>query len=177
MKVGIYYASTSGNTEIIAEQIAQVLDAEFISLHDMSSDKFDGHQQFDLLIFGAPTWDYGHLQSDWEALWTDFLGLELNGKAVAIYGLGDQYGYAEWYLDAMGMVYEALIDRGARVIGFWPNEGYQFESSKALTSDRKYFVGLALDEESQSLLTKSRLENWCFNLVQEYTELESELCL
>ena len=39
-------------------------------------------------------------QLGWEATWQDIAELNLANKTVAIFGLGDQLGYAEWFQDA-----------------------------------------------------------------------------
>ncbi|STE83833.1 flavodoxin II [Escherichia coli] len=52
-----------------------------------------------MLILGIPTWDFGEIQEDWEAVWDQLDDLNLEGKIVALYGLGDQLGYGEWFLD------------------------------------------------------------------------------
>ena len=57
-----------------------------------------------------------------------------------------------------------MLARGAKVIGHWPVEGYEFDASKALTADKQFFVGLALDEDCQPELTESRLNQWCQQL-------------
>ncbi|MGC2167280.1 MAG: flavodoxin, partial [Gallionella sp.] len=46
----------------------------------------------------------------------------------------------------------------ANVVGFWPADDYDFISSKALVDDE--FVGLALDQENQRILTDARLDQW-----------------
>lgn len=177
MKIGVFYASTSGNTEVVTDYLINSLGEGNATRHNIEQEGFIGHELYDLVLFGAPTWDYGHLQSDWEACWEEFTEQDWQDRAIGLFGLGDQYGYPEWYLDAMGTIYEVLVAKGARVIGFWPNEGYEFVASKALTSDGKYFVGLALDEESQPLLTQERVQQWCANLLEEYVQVLEESCL
>lgn len=36
---------------------------------------------------------------------------EPRGKIVALYGMGDQLGYGEWFLDALGMLHDKLATR------------------------------------------------------------------
>ena len=48
---------------------------------------------YDYLIFGISTWDYGELQEDWESHWEEVAELDLRNKVVALYGMGDQIGY------------------------------------------------------------------------------------
>ncbi len=170
MKVGIYYATTSGNTEVISDYLIGFLGSELADKHDIADVGFAGIEEYDLVILGAPTWDYGHLQSDWEELWDSFSALELSNTTVALYGLGDQFGYPEWYLDAMGMIYDVLIEKGVKVVGKWSVKGYDFEASKAVTPDGNYFVGLALDEESQGSLSEERVSTWCCEVLDTYSE-------
>ncbi|MEL7342706.1 MAG: flavodoxin domain-containing protein, partial [Bacteroidota bacterium] len=69
-RIGLFYGSTTGVTEDVADQIADVwsetgldaLEAVNISyLDDISTLK-----EFDYLILGCPTWNVGELQDDWE---------------------------------------------------------------------------------------------------------------
>ncbi|WP_235263462.1 flavodoxin domain-containing protein [Nitrincola sp. A-D6] len=86
--------------------------------------------------------------------------MDLSGVKIALFGLGDQIGYGEWFQDAMGALHDLLRSAGAEMQGYWPVEGYDFEASKALTDDGQQFVGLALDEDGQSGQTEERLEKW-----------------
>jgi flavodoxin II len=53
-------------------------------------------------------------------------------------------------------------------VGEWPNRGYQFEASKALTEDGQFFVGLPLDDENQLDLTDNYIEKWSQQILQEF---------
>ncbi|WP_043316388.1 flavodoxin FldB [Microbulbifer sp. HZ11] len=167
MKIGIYFDSTSGNTEVAAKQIHDFFGDDLAELNTISDAGFPDLEIYDLVIFGIPTWDYGHLQSDWEELWPELEETDLSNATIALFGLGDQYGYPEWYLDAMGILHDLCVGKGAEIIGHWPNQGYEFESSKALTDDGKHFVGLALDEDCQPEKTEQRITDWCTSLLQQ----------
>jgi len=93
--------------------------------------------------------------------------VNISNKIVALYGLGDQQGYGEWFIDAVGLLHDQLLPQAARFIGYWPIDGYQFSASKALTADKQYFMGLALDEDSQYELSDQRIEQWCLQILQE----------
>ena len=73
--------------------------------------------------------------------------LNPEGKIVALYGMGDQLGYGEWFPDALGMLHDKLITKGVKFVGYWPTEGYEFTSDKPVIADGQLFVGLALDEK------------------------------
>jgi flavodoxin II len=66
------------------------------------------------------------------------------------------------------MLNEQVVAKKATVIGHWPNQGYEFKASKALTTDKSQFVGLSLDEDSQYNLTDDRLDIWCEQILSEY---------
>ncbi|MBQ4797363.1 flavodoxin FldB, partial [Pectobacterium versatile] len=73
-------------------------------------------------------------------IWAQLPALNLKDKIVALYGMGDQLGYGEWFLDALGMLHDQLTPLGVRFIGYWPTAGYDFTSPKPVTEDGKYFV-------------------------------------
>lgn len=166
--IGLFYGSSTCYTEMAGEKIRDRIGSERVDLCNIADVPVITAQLYDYLIFGIPTWDYGELQEDWEDVWAELDDLDLTGKKVALYGLGDQVGYPEWFLDALGYLHDKLVERGATICGYWPNEGYEFESSKALTDDGQYFVGLALDEENQFDLTADRIAQWCDQILREF---------
>ncbi|GGO86169.1 flavodoxin FldB [Marinobacterium nitratireducens] len=143
----------------MAERIARVIGSDLVDLHDIIDSGPAAMTGYDCLIVGIPTWDFGEQQEDWLEVWPELDDLQLSGR-FALFGLGDQIGYGEWYLDAMGMLHDKLRDAGAEPVGYWPVDGYDFESSRALTADRRHFVGLALDEDSQRAETDGRIAIW-----------------
>jgi flavodoxin long chain len=170
VKIALFYGSTTGNTEDIAESIQAKLGSDKVDLFDVAEESLTEANAYDFVVLGIPTWDYGEIQSEWEDVWEDVDEIDFSGKTVALYGLGDQVGYGEWFLDAMGLLHDKVLARGGRMIGYWPVEGYQFEASKALTKDGKQFVGLALDEDCQHELTGQRLQQWIEQITQEFKE-------
>ena len=169
--IGLFYGSTTCYTEMAAEKIQAKLnslfDADIVHLYNIESDSLSKTQAYDIIIFGISTWDFGELQEDWESHWDDVHGLDLAGKTIAIFGLGDQAGYADWFQDAVGMLHDAIKPSGCNIIGYWPNVGYEFTASKALTEDKQYFVGLSLDDENQYELSEQRISDWCEQLLTE----------
>lgn len=172
--IGLFYGSSTCYTEIAAEKIqawfAEQDTAFTIALHDIKDSGVAPMLDYPLLILGIPTWDYGELQEDWENQWGDFCELDFTGKTVALYGLGDQIGYPEWFQDALGYLHQQVTQQGGKCIGYWPADGYEFDSSMALTEDHSHFVGLALDEENEFDLSEERIERWCRNLLATLQE-------
>lgn len=166
--IGLFYGSSTCYTEMAGEKIRARLGEAQVDFFNIAETPIVTAQFYDYLIFGIPTWDYGELQEDWEDIWEDIDEVDFTGRKVAIYGLGDQVGYPEWFLDAMGYLHSKVIARGAIPCGYWPRAGYQFEDSKALTPDGEYFVGLALDDENEFNKTETRIEQWCAQIVREF---------
>lgn len=169
-RIEIVFGTDTGNTEEIAGRIATQLEqygaaASITNVTDADTETFD---QADLLILGIPTWDFGGIQADWEDVEAMLTSLELSGKTIALYGLGDQFGYGDYFLDAMGWLYQRLQGSQARFIGFWSVDGYDFEASEALVQDGKLFCGLAVDEDQQFELTDQRVEGWVKQVVSEF---------
>ncbi|MCL5254874.1 MAG: flavodoxin FldB [Gammaproteobacteria bacterium] len=173
-RIGLFYGSTTCFTEIAAEKIRDFIGPEIVELHNIKDTPLALAESYDLLIFGLSTWDFGEIQEDWESRWPEIANLDLRHKTIALFGMGDQIGYSEWFQDALGMLDEAIQqidpDQTIRRIGYWPNEGYDFMESKALTADRSQFVGLALDEDQQYELSDERIATWCTQILEEITD-------
>lgn len=174
MRIGLYYGSTTCYTEMAAEKIQSCLNELFaepcVTLYNIKDHGFADLSKHDVLIFGISTWDFGELQEDWEAQWQDVAQLPLQGKPLALFGLGDQQGYGEWFVDALGMLHDAVAASQPIRLGLWPNQGYEFVASKGLCPQTNQFFGLALDEESQYEQSEQRIEQWCNQLLEELAE-------
>lgn len=164
--VGLFFGSDTGNTEAVAQMIQKELGKHLIDVKDIAKSTKEEIADYDLLIFGIPTWYYGEAQCDWDDFFPELEEIDFEGKVVAIFGLGDQEDYAEYFLDAMGMIRDIVEARGGIIIGHWSTEGYHFEESKGM-ADANHFVGLGIDEDRQPELTKERVEQWCAQLREE----------
>ena len=91
-----------------------------------------------------------------------------------MFGMGDQVGYADNFLDALGIIADDLIKDGAKIEGEWPIEGYDFDKSLGLTPDGKHFYGLGLDEENQPDLHDDRLDKW-FEMLLSIFSITAEI--
>ncbi|AFA41171.1 flavodoxin 1 [Wigglesworthia glossinidia endosymbiont of Glossina morsitans morsitans (Yale colony)] len=156
---GIFFGSDTGNTASIAKKIQEALSPSNSDIFDIADTAQKDIEKYDKLIFGIPTWYYGEPQCDWDDFFPILKKINFKDKMVAIFGCGDQEDYSEYFCDAMGILNEILIQNQAKMIGSHSTKGYKFEASKALIN-KKYFVGLALDEDRQPELTESRLFYW-----------------
>ncbi len=78
----------------------------------------DFHLPIDQIIMGVPTWFDGELPNYWDEFVPALEDMDLTGKKIALYGLGDQKGYPENFLDGMGIMAEILEEQGATLVGF-----------------------------------------------------------
>ncbi|MFI4875467.1 MAG: flavodoxin [Blastopirellula sp. JB062] len=169
--IGIFYGSTTGNTEMAAHKIAEELGGLSSHLGDVSQTKPEELTQYDVLLLGVSTWNIGDMQDDWYDFLKKFGDLDLSGKKVGLFAMGDACGYPDNFLDAMGELWEALQKRGAELVGIWPTDGYEFDESRAMHDD-DHFVGLGLDEDNEPDLTEDRIRRWLVQVLQEIGVLD-----
>ncbi|MFP8967811.1 flavodoxin FldB [Pokkaliibacter sp. CJK22405] len=167
MSIALFYGSTTGNTEEVGKKIVSLLAGADVDVYSVDETPVAVAEAYDFVIFGIPTWDYGEIQEAWLEVWDDVDDVDFSGKQVAFFGLGDQFGYPEWFLDAMGMLHDKVVAKGAKAVGYWSTEGYEYEASKAATADGKQFVGLAIDEDWQRDQTDDRVERWVKQIKEE----------
>lgn len=166
-RIGLFFASSTGNTRRIAKAIKKRYDdetmAEALNVNKATPEVFASHIH---LILGTSTLGAGALpglSSDcmgggWEEFLPRIAHLDFSGKTIALFGLGNQEKYPDEFVDAMGILHEFFKVRGAVFVGAWPTDGYDFIASRAVVDDD--FVGLVLDQESQKMLTDERVGKW-----------------
>ena len=169
-KLKIITGSDTGNTEYVAKDIVKLIELrqttgveiEIQKVHNITPDDWNG----DFFIIGAPTWFDGECSQDWN--WYiksgKFGEVDFTGKTVAIYGLGDQEGYPDYYCDEIGIIGNIVLHNGGELIGFTSTEGHTFNYSKGYNDDVDQFMGLALDEDNQPDQTHDRLSAWIKDL-------------
>ena len=166
MRIKLIYGSDTGNTELVTEDLVKLLgDVEVTTVADLIPEDWD-HDKF---ILGIPTWYDGELQSDWEDYFEEFKTINFTGKTVAIFGLGDQLGYDEWFCDGVGILAEVILKNGGRVIGYTDkDESYDFDTTPKSIIKDDVFYGLCIDEDNQGELTQERLSKWVEQIKLEY---------
>ncbi|MEM9216023.1 MAG: flavodoxin FldA [Cyanobacteria bacterium P01_F01_bin.150] len=165
-KVGLFYGSTTGNTAEGAEKIQAALGGDsVVETFDISDVEVADILKYDFIIIGASTWNTGELQDDWDSVIDDLDDLDFSGKTVAYYGFGDQVGYADNFVDAIGILEEKISGLGATTVGMWSKDGYEQEGSLALRDDK--FCGLPLDADNQPDETDDRITAWAAQVKTE----------
>lgn len=167
-KIGLFYGSDTGVTDDITKDFIEVWGSDDLEVMEIGDASIDDFEKYKVLILGLSTWYDGDLQSDWETFFEDFQTINFTNKIVAIYGLGDQIGYAEYFVDGIGILAKVIIENGGKVIGYWPTEGYRHTDSVAFVDgDESLFYGLALDNDNESQLNDERLTTWIDQVKKE----------
>lgn len=173
-KIGLFFGTSTGTTEEVADLIAAEFGPDIVegpieidSIQGSVAAEFAKH---DALICGTPTWNTGadteRSGTGWDEIYYgEMKDLNLQGKKVAVFGLGDSVSYSENYADASGELHDVLQGLGADMMGYTSQEGYEHEDSKAIRGDK--FCGLLLDAVNQEDLTSERVKNWVAQLKEE----------
>jgi len=165
-KTAIIYSFNTNKTAKVAERIKQEFGEGKID--SINAEILDGKTflSFDNLILGIPTWFDGELPNYWDEFLPELEELNLKGKKIALFGLGDQKRYGENFIDGVGIMAGLLEQLGAQIVGFTSIEGYNFEHSRALRGDQ--FTGLAIDYENQGSKNEERVKTWVALLKKEF---------
>ena len=163
--IGLFWGSDTGMTEEIVTVLLDLLPEENIDNINIFNASIEQLAAQECLILGLSTWYDGELQSDWDEFFEQFQQIDFTNKKVALFGLGDQEGYAEFFVDGVGIIGEVVLKNGGTIFGKWSTKGYTYEASKAV--QEQHFLGLAIDEDNQPEQTDERLEQWVAQLREE----------
>ena len=156
--IGLYFGSSTGHVESIAEQVAQLLGIDSSNVYNVSNASAESVKDYDLLILGTSTWGYGDLQDDWEGFLPKLIKQDLSGKKFAVFGCGDSSSYPDTFCDAMAEIAEQVSGAGATLIGQIPASGYSYDATRCEVNGQ--LIGCCLDEDNESDQTADRLDTW-----------------
>jgi flavodoxin I len=166
-KTAIIYSFNTKKTGKIAERIKEAFNDEKVEMVNAEEITEEQFLSFDHIIMGVATWFDGELPNYWDEFVPALEDMDLKGKKIALFGLGDQKGYPENFLDGVGIMAGILEEQGATLVGFTSTKGYTFESSEALRGEQ--FAGLAIDYENQGSMNKERVSSWVEQLTKEFS--------
>jgi flavodoxin I len=171
--VGIFYGTSTGSTQEVADLIKEEFgdDAEGpFDVEALEGSVKENFEKYDALVVGTPTWNTGadveRSGTGWDEIYyTSLPEINVRGKKVAVFGLGDQVSYAENYADATGELHDVFESLGCVMMGYTSQEGYEHEDSKSIRGDK--FCGLLCDAVNQEELTDERVRMWVSQLKEE----------
>lgn len=162
-KIGVFYGSSTGTCEELAQQIADKMGVSKSDVYSADKLNADLVKEYDVLVLGTSTWGDGELQDDWYDGVKVLKSADLSSKSVALFGCGDSDSYGDTFCDGIGVLYEELKDSGYTFLGNKVGtDGYSFSSSIAVVDGA--FAGLALDEVNESDKTAGRIDAWTAEL-------------
>ena len=150
-KIGLFYATKAERTSWVAEKIQKEFGEDKIEVVAIEQAWQNDFAAYDCFIVGASTWFDGELPTYWDELLPELRTMELKGKKVAIFGLGDQIRYPENFADGIGLLAEVF-------------EGD--ERSRALRGNQ--WCGLVIDLDNQSEQAKKKIKEWCEQVKKEF---------
>lgn len=165
-KIGIFYGSSTGNSEAAAKQMQRNFGSDVVTIYDVSNAKGSDLEQYSNIIFGCSTLEIGELEYDFEDFLPEIKSANLDGKKIAIFGLGDQESYPDSFVDSIGIIYDELEGKGCQLVGKVSTDGYDYDESRGEVDGQ--FLGLPLDEENQGDLTEERIKIWVEKLKSEF---------
>lgn len=170
MKIGLFYGPEGGNVNKVADLIYKKLGPEKVDVFCITDVEAEKFLEYDYLILGNSTlgrhtWKSPQ-QDKWALLTPKLQKLDLTGKKVAIFGLGDHITYPWHFVDAIGDIADIVDQCGATLVGKVKPEGYKFRDSRGFHNG--HFLGLPLDEDYESDKTEERLGKWLKQLEKEF---------
>lgn len=154
---GIFYGSTTGNTETLAGEIAAKLGVASGDVHNVANASAERVSAYDILLLGSSTWGLGELQDDWYDFLDRLASQDLSGKKVGFFGCGDSASYPDTFCDALGIIRNKLTASGCVFIGSTDGSDYPGNESNAFVDGLA--IGLLVDDDHPSK-TEARLETW-----------------
>ena len=125
-KVAVVYWSGTGNTEAMANKVAEGAKAAGAEVEVISADDFDGTDisGFDGVAFGCPAMGDEELEEgEFEPFFSDLEG-KLSGKKVALFGSYD-WGDGEWMRTWCGRAKDAgaeLVEDEGLIVNNTPDD-------------------------------------------------------
>lgn len=166
-QLGIFYAPSGGNVHKVARMIKQKLmdfTPDLFVISEVQPSILLDYQNLILVssTLGRNTWEMEQ-RDPWPSFLSQLQRLQLQGRKVAIVGLGDHVSYANNFVDGMGILADIVEKIGGELIGETSTIDYVFNDSRALRDGK--FVGLPLDEDYESERTEARIEQWLSHIL------------
>lgn len=112
------YASTTGNTELMAEAIVEYLENK---QHQVVTKTFDFDPidveellDYDAVLVGTHTWDDGDLPYEVEDFYEELDDVDITGQIVGVFGSADSF--YDTYGGAIDLMGDCLENKGATMV-------------------------------------------------------------
>jgi flavodoxin len=112
------YGSVGGNTQMVVEAIAGLLDAKRFKAETRRAELCDPAEllKYDISVLASPTYGHGLLESTMGKFVEKMKGLDLKGRSCAVIGLGDPRYEAQYHLESVPILEKVIADTGGKLI-------------------------------------------------------------
>jgi flavodoxin I len=170
-KIGIFYGPLGGSTERVAKKVAAALGTENVDLISAKEAKAEDVEKYENVIFGLSTigketWESDKSANDWDIFLPEVEKVDYSNKVIAMFGLGDQISYDLHFVDALGVLAEKILPKGAKIVGRVETDAYDCRESLAIIEGK--FIGLPVNEDFEPELTDERVNNWVQEIKAEF---------
>lgn len=117
-KTLIVFSSSSGNTELVCDEVARLLEEKDISVTIQRAEmsKPDDIRKYDYCILAAATYDHGVLQDHFVPLANALRKEDFTGKKFAVIGLGDSKYDPQYNVESATILEKIATDTGGEII-------------------------------------------------------------
>ncbi len=116
-KIIIVYGTTGGNTEMVAEVVAEILSKKHkvdVKRAELSSAK--DILKYDVCILASPTYGHGLLEAHMAKYVKGLKEVDLKEKPCAVIGLGDPKYEQQYHIESAPILEKKLTDAGGKLL-------------------------------------------------------------
>lgn len=113
----IIFGSTAGNTELVVDKVASVLDEKKHKVTIERAERFDPKiiKKCKACVFAGSTYGQGLLQADIKAVFNKY-DFDLKKKKCAAIGLGDNKYNVEYVVEAANILEEKIKEKNGKLV-------------------------------------------------------------
>ncbi|MBU1017495.1 flavodoxin domain-containing protein [Patescibacteria group bacterium] len=114
----IIYGSTGGNTEMVAETVADFLKEKKVRVDVKRAEQSTAKDllKYDVCILASPTYGHGLLQEHMAKFMKGIKDIDLKGKPCAVIGLGDPKYEMQYHIESAPILEKKLTGAGGKIL-------------------------------------------------------------
>ena len=160
--IGLFYAPSGGSVHKVAKRIKQKIKGrkvDMLHIRDVKPEDFLNYRNIILVssTVGKDAWN-NNGTDEWAAFMPGLQKLHLDGRRIALVGLGNCVMYPNNFADGLRDLANLMKEKGGLLTGQTEADDYTFSMSRAIQDN--LFVGLPLDEDNEADKTEARLDKW-----------------
>ncbi len=160
--IGLFYAPSGGSVHKVAKRIKQKIKdrkVDMLYIRDVKPEDFLNYRNIILVssTSGKDAWNNDETD-EWAAFMPGLQKLRLDGRRIALVGLGNSVLYPNNFVDGLSNFADLIEEKGGILIAKTETDGYTYTLSRSIQDN--LFMGLALDEDNEANQTDARIEKW-----------------